>query len=62
MKTLFNKKIKENVCGICGNVSDNGIIIKGNLICPNCEIDILNTEPGDNEYNDYVHKIKNILK
>ena len=62
MKGINNKKIKENSCGICGKVSDNGIIIKGNLICPNCEVNMLNIEPGDEEYNNYILKLKNLFK
>lgn len=62
MDGLTNKKIKENSCVICGNVSDNGIIIKGNLVCPNCEVNMLNIEPGDKEYNSYILKLKNLFK
>ncbi|MEG1003819.1 MAG: sigma factor G inhibitor Gin [Clostridium sp.] len=61
MKSFVNKKIQENTCVICGHVSDNGIIIKGEMICPMCEVDIVNVTPGDPKYNTYVEGIKNIL-
>lgn len=62
MKGLINKKIKENVCAVCGNISDNGIMIKGNFICPCCEEDIVNITPDEYNYDFYVKKIKIILK
>ncbi len=61
MKGLVNKKI-ENVCAICGNVSDNGIMIKGNFICPFCEGDMVSITPDQDNYDFYIKKIKNILK
>lgn len=62
MGKFLNKNIKENTCGICGNVSDNGIIVKGELICPNCELDLINSKPENNEYDYYVDKIRTIFK
>lgn len=61
MIKLINKNIKENICIICGNVSDNGIIVKGELICPNCEVDLINIKPENKKYDYYVDNIRNIF-
>lgn len=60
MKIFDSKSIRENVCVICENVSDNGIVIKGELVCPTCEYEMVNSNPGEPKYDTYVDGIKKI--
>ena len=49
---------EENICYICRNEKDNGIIIGKSLICKECEKKIVNTDVESIEYDFYKNKIK----
>lgn len=51
-------------CLICqgpGRVENpGGVFIKGKYICPNCEEIIIKSKADDENYQKYIHKIKEI--
>ena len=53
------KKVNEqNICYICRNETDNGIMIGKSLVCKDCENKIIKTDIKNIEYEFYKNKIK----
>lgn len=61
-----NNKLKEknieNLCVICGNIKDNGIIVNGELICKECESIMLKARMRSKEYTKCVERVINIYR
>ncbi|WP_084281129.1 sigma factor G inhibitor Gin [Alkaliphilus transvaalensis] len=53
--------INELSCYICNKQDQEGIIIKEQYICRECEKEIVSTQPGEEKYEEYKEKIKEIL-
>lgn len=48
-------------CFICGKENCEGIVINGELICKDCEAEIVKSSMNDEKYDRYKEKIKIIL-
>lgn len=49
-------------CGICEDKKETGIRLYNFFICSECEYNIIHTEPREEKYNYYLHKLKNVNK
>lgn len=49
---------KQNICNICRNEKDNGIMIGKSLVCKECENRIIKIDIKNIEYEFYKNKIK----
>ncbi|WP_249872237.1 sigma factor G inhibitor Gin [Oceanobacillus saliphilus] len=49
-------------CGICEEKKAKGIHLYTMFICTDCEYNMIHTEPREEKYNYYLHKLKNITK
>ncbi|WP_067729747.1 sigma factor G inhibitor Gin [Oceanobacillus damuensis] len=47
-------------CGICEEEKAKGIHLYTMFICTECEYNMIHTEPREEKYNYYLHKLKNI--
>lgn len=48
-------------CFICGRENCEGIVINGELVCRDCEAEIVKSSVNDENYDKYKEKIKIIL-
>lgn len=48
-------------CFFCGKEVSQGIIVNGEMICPECESNIIKTSAEEKKYDEYKDKIKIIL-
>ncbi|RLL41707.1 sigma factor G inhibitor Gin [Oceanobacillus piezotolerans] len=47
-------------CGICEEEKEEGIHLYNLFLCRECEHNIIHTEPREEKYKYYLHKLKNI--
>ena len=52
--------IATECCGICEEEKERGIHLYTLFICCECEHNIIHTEPREEKYNYYLHKLKNM--
>lgn len=56
----MGKSIELKRCGICEEEKQAGIHLYTMFICSECEHNMIHTEPREEKYNYYLHKLKNI--
>lgn len=49
-------------CGICEEEKAKGIHLYTMFICTDCEYNMIHTEPREEKYKYYLHKLKNVKK
>ncbi|MCP8618149.1 sigma factor G inhibitor Gin [Salirhabdus salicampi] len=49
-----------NHCSVCNETKLEGITIYNMFICISCEQEIVKTEPEDEKYKFFIHKLKGI--
>lgn len=54
----MNDNDKKKICIMCGNESENGIMIMENFICDKCERNIVKEEISSKDYEYFKEQIK----
>jgi hypothetical protein len=49
-------------CGICEEEKEKGIHLYTTFICTDCEYNMIHTEPREEKYKYYLHKLKNVTQ
>lgn len=57
----IQKDSKQNICYICRNQGENGIMIGKSLICSECKTQIVSADMKSSKYNFYKNKIKEVF-
>ncbi|MGL5085979.1 MAG: sigma factor G inhibitor Gin [Clostridium sp.] len=57
----IQKDNKQNICYICRNQGENGIMIGKSLICVECKSKIICADMKSSKYNFYKNKIKEVF-
>ena len=60
MEPVQERQVRANTCIICGREKIEGIVICDQLICDQCEQEIVRTEVEDEKYHFFVDQMKKI--
>lgn len=58
----MEKVLMKQCCGICEEEKERGINIYHMFICETCEREIVQTDPEQTEYTNFVEKLRGIVK
>lgn len=58
----MEKVLMKHCCGVCEEEKERGIHIYHIFICESCEREIVQTEPEQTEYSNFVEKLRGIVK
>ncbi|WP_163539402.1 sigma factor G inhibitor Gin [Gracilibacillus sp. YIM 98692] len=56
----MSEKVIQKHCGICEKEKEDGIFLYHFFICSECEKEIVNTKPGESNYQMFVKKLRAI--
>ncbi|HLR08607.1 MAG TPA: sigma factor G inhibitor Gin [Bacillota bacterium] len=57
---MVHQSLEWERCGICEEKKEKGIHLYKLFICRECEQNMIHTEPREEKYNYYLHKLKNM--
>lgn len=51
---------QETHCIICGEVTEDGIVVVNQFICTSCEQEMVKTDVQDRKYPFFIHRLKRL--